>query len=85
MVEQVAVGHTFSEYFGLFRHLFLHQCSIVIRLSSLGWKMGPLEAAFTSYPFYPCAQEWKLYSGEGIADYSLEILFFSYSYCTLLL
>jgi hypothetical protein len=76
MVEDVALGHTFSEYFVLCCHLSFHQCSIVIRMSSWGWKMEPLEAAVTCYLFCPNAQKWKLYSGESIVHYSLEIWLF---------
>ena len=77
MAEQVTSGHTFSEYFGLCRHLSFHQRSIVIRMSSRGWKIGQLEATVTCYLFCPSAQEWKLYNGERITHYSLEIWLFS--------
>jgi len=76
MVEQVALGHTFSEYFGLCRHLSIHHCSTIIRMSSRRWKMEPLQAAVTRYLFYPFEQEWKLYSRERITHYSLEIWLF---------
>lgn len=42
MAEQVVLGHTFSQYFGLCCHLSFHQCSIVIRMSSQGWKIGSI-------------------------------------------
>jgi hypothetical protein len=38
--------------------------------------MKPLEAAVTYYLFYPNAQKCKLYNGESIAHYSLDIWLF---------
>jgi hypothetical protein len=38
--------------------------------------MEPLEARVTRYLFYPNAQKWKLYNGENIARYSLEMWLF---------
>jgi len=83
MAEQVALGNTFSEYFGLCCHISFHQCSIVIRMSSRWWKIGPLEATVTRYLFTPPHKN-------GNCRMVLLIIlskygYFSYSYCTVLI